>query len=67
MTVTESPCQSPGYESPLPVTEKSNPLSRDIDRAGPQQIVRVLQECDAEVFQGDLQTDAEYKVRRTTQ
>ncbi|XP_031436641.1 glucokinase regulatory protein [Clupea harengus] len=53
--------ESPGYESPLPVTEKSNPLSRDIDRAGPQQIVRVLQECDAEVFQGDLQTDAEYK------
>ncbi|KAG5265831.1 hypothetical protein AALO_G00246860 [Alosa alosa] len=51
----------PGYESPLPVTEKSNPLSLDIDRAGPQQIVHVLQECDAEVFQGDLQPDAEFK------
>ncbi|XP_076156274.1 glucokinase regulatory protein [Alosa pseudoharengus] len=61
MGVTEAPCQSPGYESPLPVTEKSNPLSLDIDRAGPQQIVRVLQECDAEVFQGDLQPDAEFK------
>ncbi|XP_062378910.1 glucokinase regulatory protein [Sardina pilchardus] len=53
--------ESPGYESPLPVTEMSNPLSRDIDRAGPRQIVRVLQECDAEVFQGDLQPDAEFK------
>ncbi|KAL2098835.1 hypothetical protein ACEWY4_005315 [Coilia grayii] len=53
--------ESPGYESPLPVTEQSNPLSRDIDRAGPGQIVRVLQECDAEVFQGDLEPDSQYK------
>ncbi|XP_063080226.1 glucokinase regulatory protein [Engraulis encrasicolus] len=53
--------ESPGYEQQLPVTEKSNPLSRDIDRAGPEQIVRVLQECDAEVFQGDLQPDSHYK------
>lgn len=66
MTVTESPYQSVGYEPLLPVTEKSNPLSHDIDRAGPQQIVCVLQECDAEVFQKDLQPDAEYKVRTTT-
>lgn len=43
--------ESPDYEPSLPVSEKSNPLSRDIDRASANQIVRILQTCDAQMFQ----------------
>ncbi|XP_061561641.1 glucokinase regulatory protein [Phycodurus eques] len=42
--------ESPDYEPSLPVSEKSNPLTRDIDRASPSRIVRMLQSCDAEMF-----------------
>ncbi|KAJ8398060.1 hypothetical protein AAFF_G00431370 [Aldrovandia affinis] len=38
-------------EPALPVTEKSNPRTRDIDRALPAQMVQLLQDCDAEIFQ----------------
>ncbi|XP_036398116.1 glucokinase regulatory protein [Megalops cyprinoides] len=41
----------PDYEPSLPVTEKSNPLTRDIDRAAPAQMVRLLESCDTEIFQ----------------
>ncbi|KAL4623926.1 glucokinase regulatory protein [Arapaima gigas] len=41
------------HELALPVTEKSNPLTRDIDRADPEHIVHLLKVCDAEIFQGD--------------
>uniref|UniRef100_A0A3Q2Z165 Glucokinase regulator n=1 Tax=Hippocampus comes TaxID=109280 RepID=A0A3Q2Z165_HIPCM len=38
------------YEPSLPVSEKSNPLTWDIDQASPSRIVRMLQNCDAEMF-----------------
>ncbi|XP_044044434.1 glucokinase regulatory protein isoform X3 [Siniperca chuatsi] len=43
--------ESPDYEPSLPVSEKSNPLTRDIDRASANCIVRMLQACDAQMFQ----------------
>ncbi|XP_061840956.1 glucokinase regulatory protein isoform X1 [Nerophis lumbriciformis] len=43
----------PDYEPSLPVSEKSNPLTRDIDRAPADGIVRMLQSCDAEMFRGE--------------
>ncbi|KAM9635502.1 LOW QUALITY PROTEIN: glucokinase regulatory protein [Trichechus inunguis] len=39
-----------GYEAALPITEKSNPLTRDLDKADAQKIVQLLA-CDAEIFQ----------------
>ncbi|XP_077441222.1 glucokinase regulatory protein [Vanacampus margaritifer] len=42
--------ESPDYEPSLPVSEKSNPLTRDIDRASPNRIARMLRSCDAEMF-----------------
>lgn len=42
--------ESSEYEPSLPITEKSNPLSRDIDRASANQIVRILQACDTQMF-----------------
>ncbi|XP_041822257.1 glucokinase regulatory protein [Chelmon rostratus] len=43
--------ESPDYEPSLPVSEKSNPLTRDIDRASANCIARMLQACDAQMFQ----------------
>ncbi|XP_077955544.1 glucokinase regulatory protein [Gasterosteus aculeatus] len=43
--------ESPDYEPSLPVSEKSNPLTRDMDRASAKCIVRMLQACDAQMFQ----------------
>ncbi|KAF7704538.1 hypothetical protein HF521_021610 [Silurus meridionalis] len=43
--------QQSSYEPHLPVTEKSNPITRDIDRANPREIVQMLQKCDAEIFE----------------
>ncbi|KAM3857069.1 glucokinase regulatory protein [Diretmus argenteus] len=45
--------ESPDYEPRLPVSEKSNPLTHDIDRAPANRIVRLLQACDAQMFQED--------------
>ncbi|XP_024865829.1 glucokinase regulatory protein isoform X3 [Kryptolebias marmoratus] len=42
--------QSADYEPFLPVSEKSNPLTRDMDRASPDSIVRMLQACDTQMF-----------------
>ncbi|XP_019723960.1 glucokinase regulatory protein isoform X2 [Hippocampus comes] len=42
--------ESSDYEPSLPVSEKSNPLTWDIDQASPSRIVRMLQNCDAEMF-----------------
>ncbi|CAL8307545.1 unnamed protein product [Merluccius merluccius] len=49
----------PDYESELPVSEKSNPLTRDIDRASANHVVRLLEACDAEIFQEE--TGSPYK------
>ncbi|KAM9327905.1 glucokinase regulatory protein isoform 2-T2 [Pholidichthys leucotaenia] len=48
---TDREWESPDYEPSLPVSEKSNPLTRDIDRASANQIVKMLQACDAQIFQ----------------
>lgn len=42
--------QSPDYEVSLPVTEKSNPLTRDLDRASANDIVTMLEACDSQIF-----------------
>ncbi|KAM3585042.1 uncharacterized protein V6R79_005940 [Siganus canaliculatus] len=42
--------ESPDYEPSLPVSEKSNPLTRDIDRAPANQIVKMLHACDSQMF-----------------
>uniref|UniRef100_A0A667WTB5 Glucokinase (hexokinase 4) regulator n=1 Tax=Myripristis murdjan TaxID=586833 RepID=A0A667WTB5_9TELE len=50
------------YHEPwLPVSEKSNPLTRDVDRASANQIVRLLKACDAQMFQAEAGTS--YQVR----
>ncbi|XP_005810256.3 glucokinase regulatory protein isoform X2 [Xiphophorus maculatus] len=49
--------ESADYEPTLPVTEKSNPLTRDIDRASASSIVKMLQACDAQMFQEKSQTE----------
>ncbi|XP_037617632.1 glucokinase regulatory protein isoform X2 [Sebastes umbrosus] len=51
--------ESADYEPSLPVSEKSNPLTRDIDRASANSIVRMLQACDAQMFQEE--TGATYQ------
>lgn len=43
----------PDYESELPVSEKSNPLTRDIDQASANHVVRLLRACDAEILQDE--------------
>lgn len=53
--------QSEDYEPLLPVSEKSNLLTRDIDQASPGSIVKMLQVCDAQMFQED--TGATYQVK----
>ncbi|XP_072545386.1 glucokinase regulatory protein [Salminus brasiliensis] len=50
-----------GYEPSLPITEKSNPITTDIDRADPKEIVQMLQKCDAEIFEGTLHEDSMYQ------
>lgn len=45
--------QSPDYEPTLPVSEKSNPLTGDIDRASASGIVGMLQACDGQMFAED--------------
>ncbi|XP_075868506.1 glucokinase regulatory protein isoform X1 [Nelusetta ayraudi] len=42
--------ESPEYEASLPVTEKSNPLTRDLDQASANDIVRMLEACDGQIF-----------------
>ncbi|KAM4537642.1 glucokinase regulatory protein isoform 1-T1 [Fundulus diaphanus] len=42
--------ESADYEPNLPVSEMSNPLTRDIDRAPVRSIVKMLQACDAQMF-----------------
>ncbi|XP_041703210.1 glucokinase regulatory protein isoform X2 [Coregonus clupeaformis] len=46
----------PDYEPWFPVSEKSNPLTRDIDKASPNHIVRLLAACDAQMFQKETGT-----------
>ncbi|KAF5913049.1 hypothetical protein HPG69_009000 [Diceros bicornis minor] len=50
-----------GYEAALPITEKSNPLTQDLDKADAKQIVQLLGQCDAEIFQEEGQTMRTYQ------
>uniref|UniRef100_A0A8C3WYK6 Glucokinase regulator n=1 Tax=Catagonus wagneri TaxID=51154 RepID=A0A8C3WYK6_9CETA len=50
-----------GYEAALPITEKSNPLTQDLDKADAQQIVQLLGQCDAEIFQEEGQVMPTYQ------
>ncbi|KAG9268720.1 glucokinase regulatory protein [Astyanax mexicanus] len=50
-----------GYEPSLPITEKSNPITTDIDRADPNGIVQMLEKCDAEMFQKTVHEDSMYQ------
>ncbi|NWX92725.1 GCKR protein, partial [Nothoprocta ornata] len=50
-----------GYEATLPISEKSNPITRELDRADPVQIVQLLKECDAEIFQEEEEALLNYK------
>lgn len=50
------------YELSLPVTEKSNPISRDIDRAHSKQMVQILKRCNAEIFEKEINHDPFYQV-----
>ncbi|XP_073784214.1 glucokinase regulatory protein isoform X1 [Danio rerio] len=49
------------YELALPVTEKSNPISRGIDRANTKHMLHVLKQCDAEIFQKEIKHDTHYQ------
>lgn len=57
--------QLSGYEAALPITEKSNPLTQDLDKADAEQIVRLLGQCDAEIFQEEGQIMPTYQVTQT--
>ncbi|KAM4694062.1 glucokinase regulatory protein isoform 1-T2 [Discoglossus pictus] len=50
-----------GYEESLPITEKSNPITRELDKADPNQLVQLLRDCDAEIFQEEDDTILNYK------
>ncbi|XP_065110938.1 glucokinase regulatory protein isoform X1 [Paramisgurnus dabryanus] len=49
------------YELPLPITEKSNPISRDIDRADAKHMVQILKRCDAEIFEKKINEDPSHQ------
>ncbi|CAM4637783.1 unnamed protein product [Lepidochelys kempii] len=51
-----------GYEATLPISEKSNPITRELDKADPVQIVQLLKECDAEIFQEEDEALLNYTV-----
>ncbi|KAM5293460.1 glucokinase regulatory protein [Ctenodactylus gundi] len=50
-----------GYEAAVPITEKSNPLTRDLDKADAEKIVQLLGQCDAEIFQEEGQAMPAYQ------
>lgn len=50
-----------GYEAAVPITEKSNPLTRNLDKADAEKIVQLLRQCDAEIFQEEGQIMPTYQ------
>uniref|UniRef100_A0A4W4F8M6 Glucokinase (hexokinase 4) regulator n=1 Tax=Electrophorus electricus TaxID=8005 RepID=A0A4W4F8M6_ELEEL len=50
------------YTPSLPITEQPNPITIDIDRANPKEIVQMLKKCDAEIFHRTLHKDSIYQV-----
>lgn len=57
--------QLAGYEAALPVSEKSNPITQELDWANPMQVVQLLKECDAKIFQEEEEALLNYKVPRS--
>uniref|UniRef100_A0A8C5MBX2 Glucokinase regulatory protein n=1 Tax=Leptobrachium leishanense TaxID=445787 RepID=A0A8C5MBX2_9ANUR len=51
----------PGYEETLPISEKSNPITRELDKADPVQLVQLLRDCDAEIFQEEDESPIHYE------
>jgi hypothetical protein len=49
----------------VPITEKSNPLTRNLDKADAGKIVQLLGQCDAEIFQEEGQAMPAYQVTQT--
>ncbi|XP_059243558.1 glucokinase regulatory protein-like, partial [Mustela nigripes] len=50
-----------GYEAALPITEESNLLTQDLDKADAEQTVPLLGQCDAEIFQEEGQVMPTYQ------
>ncbi|KAM7078625.1 LOW QUALITY PROTEIN: glucokinase regulatory protein [Molossus nigricans] len=50
-----------GYDAVLPITEKSNPLTPDINKTDAEQIFQLLGQCDAETFQEEGQAMPTYQ------
>ncbi|XP_049989575.1 glucokinase regulatory protein-like, partial [Alexandromys fortis] len=50
-----------GYEAAVPITEKSNPLTRNLDKADAEKIVQLLGQCDADIFQEEGQIVPTYQ------
>ncbi|XP_068135923.1 glucokinase regulatory protein [Hyperolius riggenbachi] len=50
-----------GYEESLPISEKSNPITRELDKADPTQLVQLLRDCDAEIFQEEDEAILNYQ------
>ncbi|EGV98342.1 Glucokinase regulatory protein [Cricetulus griseus] len=50
-----------GYEAAVPITEKSNPLTQNLDKADAEKIVQLLGQCDAEIFQEEGQIMPTYQ------
>ncbi|XP_044148305.1 glucokinase regulatory protein [Bufo gargarizans] len=50
-----------GYEESLPISEKSNPITREMDKADPNTLVQLLRDCDAEIFQEEDETIINYQ------
>ncbi|XP_038174106.1 glucokinase regulatory protein isoform X2 [Arvicola amphibius] len=50
-----------GYEAAVPITEKSNPLTQNLDKADAEKIVQLLGQCDAEIFQEEGQIVPTYQ------
>ncbi|CAJ0936422.1 unnamed protein product [Ranitomeya imitator] len=51
-----------GYEESLPMSEKSNPITRELDKADANTLVQLLRDCDAEIFQEEDETIINYQV-----
>ncbi|XP_078256267.1 glucokinase regulatory protein isoform X2 [Rhinoraja longicauda] len=49
------------YEATLPITERSNPITHDIDLSDSVQIVQLLKKCDEEIFQKEEDSATNYK------
>ncbi|KAM4040825.1 glucokinase regulatory protein isoform 1-T2 [Anomaloglossus baeobatrachus] len=50
-----------GYEESLPISEKSNPITRELDKADVNTLVQLLRNCDAEIFQEEDETIINYQ------